>query len=65
MEEAPLAHWELSKSSNSVIKGEPGVKLRISGGVRLHNGHAILDGINGYMDAGDYQGECFSGNSSI
>lgn len=60
MEEAPLAHWELSKSSNSVIKGEPGVKLRISGGVRLHNGHAILDGINGYMDAGDYQGECFS-----
>ena len=27
----------------------------------FRNGHAILDGESGFLDAGDYRGECFSG----
>ena len=58
---APVAHWELTKANGNFIKGDPGVRLRMSEGVRIHDGHAILDGERGYLDAGDYQGECFSG----
>ena len=61
VEQMPVAHWELTQETNNFIKGNPGVKLRISEGVRIHNGHAILDGVRGYLDAGDYQGECYSG----
>ena len=47
--------------SKNTIEGDFGPSLHIYGGVLIHNGHAILDGVHGYLDAGDYQGECFSG----
>ncbi|XP_012557208.2 uncharacterized protein LOC100201718 isoform X1 [Hydra vulgaris] len=59
-EEQAFAHWSLTKISKNLIEGDFGPSLHIYGGVSIHNGHAILDGIHGYLDAGDYQGECFS-----
>lgn len=55
-------HWELTGAVKNYILGNPGPKLFLSrSGVSFRNGHAILDGRSGYLDAGDYQGECFSG----
>ena len=55
------AHWALTHSTKNYIEGSPGPKLRMSGGVQIRHGHAILDGLTGYLDSGDYQGECMSG----
>ena len=60
----PYAHWALTHSTKNYIEGSPGPKLRMSGGVQIRHGHAILDGLNGYLDSGDYQGECMSGKYS-
>ena len=41
--------------------------MSVIGGIKVHNGLATLnDGIDrGYIDAGDYQGECISGKGQL
>lgn len=56
-----IANWDLSTEKFNTISGKPGPDLRLFNGVEVRNGHVVLDGQHGYLDAGDFQGECFSG----
>ena len=64
-EEYPVAHWSLNGAVDGNIPGNPGNHLHITGGVKIHNGHGLLNGYDAYLDAGDYQGECISGKWHI
>ena len=58
-----VALWDLSSATFNTVTGNPGADLKAFNGVLVRNGHAILDGQHGYLDAGDFQGECFSGKN--
>ena len=56
-------HWSLNSVRGGKIAGSPGKSMSVIGGIKVHGGVATLnDGIDrGYIDAGDFQGECISG----
>lgn len=60
-------HWSLNSVRSGRILGSPGKSMSVIGGIKLHNGIATLnDGLDrGYLDAGDYQGECISGRCNV
>ncbi|XP_065054677.1 uncharacterized protein LOC135683369 isoform X2 [Rhopilema esculentum] len=55
-------HWSLNSVRGGKILGSPGKSMSVIGGIKMHSGIATLnDGLDrGYLDAGDYQGECVS-----
>eukprot|EP00794_Sanderia_malayensis_P014146 gene14146-15623_t len=59
---APKYHWSLNSIKGGKILGSPGKDMSVIGGVNIHNGIATFnEGLTrGYIDAGDYQGECLS-----
>jgi len=55
-------HWSLNSVRGGKIAGSPGKSMSVIGGIKVHGGVATLnDGLDrGYIDAGDFQGECIS-----
>ena len=56
----PRYHWSLNSAYAGRIPGNPGNPMAVLGDVDIRKGVATLNG-KGFLDAGDFQGECLSG----